>query len=89
MMEEYFTQPILDAVARAAEIAQKANCSLAQLALAWCLRRPEVTSVITGATKPEQVDDNVAAADLDVDPRVLAELDRVLEPVAPFEAYTS
>jgi aryl-alcohol dehydrogenase-like predicted oxidoreductase len=53
------------------------------------LRRPEVTSVITGATKPEQVDDNVAAADLDVDPRVLAELDRVLEPVAPFEAYTS
>lgn len=72
MMEDYFTQPILDAVARCKPLAEEANTTLARLALAWCLRRSEVASVIVGATKPEHVDGNVAAADLDVDPSIFA-----------------
>jgi len=89
MMEDYFTQPVLDAVQRVKPLAERAHCTPAQLALAWCLRNDAVTSVIVGATRPEQVDDNVAAADLDVDPEIFREIDEILAPVAPFEPYTS
>jgi voltage-dependent potassium channel beta subunit len=89
MMEDYFTQPVLDAVQKLKPLAERARCTPAQLALAWCLRDEVVSSVIVGATRPEQVDDNVAAADLDVDPQVFRELDDILVPVAPFEPYTS
>ncbi|MGD1068056.1 MAG: aldo/keto reductase, partial [Vulcanimicrobiaceae bacterium] len=89
MMEDYFTQPVLDAVQRLRPLAQAAHCTLAQLALAWCLRTDVVSSVIIGATRPEQVDDNVAAADLDVDPEIFRQMDDILAPVAPFEPYTS
>jgi aryl-alcohol dehydrogenase-like predicted oxidoreductase len=83
MMEDYFTQPVLDAVQSLKPLAKEANATLGQLALAWCLRRPEISSVIAGATKPEHVDDNVAAADLDVDPAIFARMDAILVPVAP------
>jgi voltage-dependent potassium channel beta subunit len=87
MMEEYFTQPILDAVQRAKKLAEDAGVTLAQAALAWCLRRPEISSVIVGATKPEHVNENVKAADLTIDPALLAQLDALLVPVAPEVPY--
>ena len=87
MMEDYFTQPILDAVQRANELARKSGYTLAQVALAWCLRRPEISSVIVGATKPEHVDENVKAGDLSVDPAIFVQLDRILAPVAPEQPY--
>ena len=89
MMEDYFTQPVLDAVQRLRPLADEAGCTIAQLALAWCLRDEVVSSVIVGATRPEQVDDNVAAAELDVDPHLFHQMDDILAPVAPFEPYTS
>jgi len=58
-----------------------------QLALAWCLRRPQIASVIVGATRTEHVDDNVAAADLAVDPSIFERMDDILGPVAPSEPY--
>ncbi len=87
MMGNYFTQPILDAVRRIEPLAREAGTTPGRLALAWCLRRPEVASVICGATKPEHVDDNAAAAELDVDPELLARMDDVLIPVAPHQPY--
>lgn len=89
MMEDYFTQPVLDAVQKLKPLAQRAGCSLSQLALAWCLREPAVTSVIVGATKPEHVDDNVRAGDLHIDASIFEEMNRTLESVAPFEHYIS
>jgi voltage-dependent potassium channel beta subunit len=89
MMEDYFTQPVLDAVARVEPLAREAGCTMAQLALAWCLRRSEISSVIVGATRVEQVDDNVAAADLTIDPEIFTRMDAILEPVAPHEPYES
>jgi voltage-dependent potassium channel beta subunit len=89
MMEDYFTQPVLDAVAQLAPLAREANATPAQLALAWCLRRREISSVIVGATKIQQVEDNAAAADLDVDPAIFARMDAILSPVAPSEPYLS
>ena len=45
------------------ELAQELELTTAQLAIAWVLRRKEVSSVITGATRIEQLDENLAAAD--------------------------
>jgi voltage-dependent potassium channel beta subunit len=87
MMEDYFTQPVLDAVQRLAPLARQAGCTLSQLSLAWCLRDPVVSSAIVGATKVEHVNDNLGAADLDVDPNVFEEMNRILAPVAPTEPY--
>jgi voltage-dependent potassium channel beta subunit len=89
MMEDYFTQPVLDAVQKLRPLAERAGCTPAQLALAWCLRQRAVTSVIVGATKVSQVDDNAAAGDLEIDPSIFAEMDAILGPVAPYEPYTS
>lgn len=55
-------------VRRLRSIASQLDCSLAQLALAWCAKNPHVSSVITGASRPEQVTDNLGA--LDVIPRL-------------------
>jgi voltage-dependent potassium channel beta subunit len=87
MMEDYFTAPVLAAVQRVVPLAREAGCSMGQLALAWCLRRPEVSSAIVGATKIEHLEDSLAAGDLDIDPSVFAAMDRILEPVAPSEPY--
>ena len=46
------------------KIAKDIGCSVAQLALAWCLKNPHVSTVITGASKPEQVKQNMAAMDV-------------------------
>lgn len=89
MMEDYFTQPVLDAVQKLRPLAEESNCSIAQLALAWCLRQPAVSSVIVGATSPRHVEENAAAGDLDVDPSVFAAMDRILTPVTPHEPYLS
>lgn len=89
MMDRYFTQPVLDAVAKLAPLAREAGTTLGALSLAWCLRRPEISSVIVGATRPEHVDQNVAAADLDVDPDVFERMDTILESVLPYEPYVS
>ncbi len=81
-MRRYFTQEVLDAVAEAKAVADEAGVSLSQLALRWCLRQPGVSSVIVGATRTAHVDDNVAAADLEVDPGALERFDALLAPVA-------
>ncbi len=81
-MQRYFTQEVLDAVAEARAVAEEAGVELAQLALRWVLRRPEVSSAIVGATKPHHVDANVAAADLDLNAEVLDRFDAALAGVA-------
>ena len=53
-------------------IARDLDCTLAQLALAWCIKNPHVSTVITGATRPEQVTENMKAQD--VAPRLTAEV---------------
>jgi len=83
-MREYLTQEVLDAVAELRSDAAEAGCTLAQLSLAWCLRRPEVSSVIVGASRPEQLDETVAAADLDVDPALFDAVDRILGSIAVY-----
>lgn len=59
-------------------IADELGCTMAQLALAWCLVNQDVSTVITGASKPEQVEENMAS--LEIVPKLTAEvMDRVEE----------
>ena len=61
------------------EVARDIGVPLSQLALAWCLRQPNVASVITGASRPQQVLENVGAADLELEPGVLARIEAILD----------
>jgi L-glyceraldehyde 3-phosphate reductase len=59
------------------EIARKRGQTLAQMALAWCLRDPRITTVLIGASRPEQIDENVAALKSpEFSPEELAEIDK-------------
>jgi aryl-alcohol dehydrogenase-like predicted oxidoreductase len=57
--------------------------SLSQFALAWVLRRQEVSSAIIGASRPEQVVENAAAADREVAPELFARGEEILAPFIP------
>ena len=72
----------LDAVARLEPTAREAGLTMAQLALAWVLRSPYVTSAIVGASRPEQVRENARAADVRLGDDVAAAVDEALSRVA-------
>jgi aryl-alcohol dehydrogenase-like predicted oxidoreductase len=66
----------IEQVKQLAPITQELGCTLSQLALAWCLKNPNVSTVITGASKVSQVAENMQA--LDVLPKLTAEvMDRI------------
>jgi aryl-alcohol dehydrogenase-like predicted oxidoreductase len=77
-MNLVFNDPALEAVQRLVPIAEGAGLSLPVLALAWVLRRSEVASAITGASRPEQVHANVAASGVELSADVLAAIDEAL-----------
>jgi aryl-alcohol dehydrogenase-like predicted oxidoreductase len=62
-----------------APIAAELGCTMPQLALAWCLLNPHVSTVITGASRPEQVVENMAA--LDVVARITPEVEDRIETI--------
>ena len=70
--EQLSDRAALDKVERLRPIAAELDCSLAQLSLAWCASNPNVSSVITGASRPSQVVENFGA--IDVLPRLTPEL---------------
>jgi 1-deoxyxylulose-5-phosphate synthase len=74
-MDDLRTDVVLEAVQRLRPIAERLGFSMAQLALAWVLREPNVASAIIGASRPEQVEDNAAASGIELDAETLAEID--------------
>ena len=81
-IKQWLTDEILEAVDRLRPVADGAGVTLSQLALAWILRQPNVAAAIVGATQPEQVRENVAAAGLRLTDDVLRAIDDALGPVA-------
>jgi aryl-alcohol dehydrogenase-like predicted oxidoreductase len=73
-----------EAVQKVVPLAQSAGLTLAQFALAWVLREPNVASAIIGATKPEQIAENIGASGARVDPALFAEAERILSGVSTF-----
>jgi aryl-alcohol dehydrogenase-like predicted oxidoreductase len=72
------TQDVLQAVDGLRPIAAGLGISMAQLALAWVLREPNLASAIVGATRPEQVDENAAASGIELDAETLRAIDDAL-----------
>ena len=71
----------LAAVQRLAPLAAEAGLSLAQFALAWVLREPNVASAIVGASRPEQLAENAAASGAKVDPALFAQAEEILSQI--------
>jgi voltage-dependent potassium channel beta subunit len=71
----------LEAVRKLTTLAEGLQVTTAQLAIAWLLRRKEISSVITGATSMEQLDDNLGAPDAleKMDDTILEEIEQILE----------
>jgi voltage-dependent potassium channel beta subunit len=76
-LEAYLSETNRPKLRRFSAIARELGCTPAQLALAFCLRRPEITSVITGATRPAHVEENVRALEVSIPEDVLRELDQL------------
>lgn len=78
--EQILTEQNLEKTRQLAEVAQDLGVKLAQLAIAWPLRIREITSVITGASKVEHLEENLAATDVvaKLDEEVLARIDGIL-----------
>jgi aryl-alcohol dehydrogenase-like predicted oxidoreductase len=79
-ISEYLTEPILGRVARLRPVAADAGLSLAQLAIAWVLQNPAVSAAIIGASRPDQVRENVRASGVQLGPDLLAQIDDILGP---------
>ena len=82
---EWLAERILDPAKIAqvrllAPIAREIGCTMAQLSLAWCLKNPNVSSVITGASRPEQVTENMKALDVvtKLDAGVMARIEAIV-----------
>jgi voltage-dependent potassium channel beta subunit len=71
-------------VGRLAPLAHELGCTLAQLALAWCLKNPRVASVITGATRVTQIRENMHAIEVAprLTPEILQRIDAIVADVA-------
>jgi aryl-alcohol dehydrogenase-like predicted oxidoreductase len=80
-MERFMRDDLLAAVQDLRPIADELGISMPQMALAWVLREPGVSSAIVGASRPEQVEENVAASGTELPPEALARIDEVLAPV--------
>lgn len=73
----YWTEDILTRAQQMAGLAKEMEVTPAQLALAWCLRHPAVTSTIIGASRASQIEENVKAAEISIPDDVAAKLDEL------------
>jgi 1-deoxyxylulose-5-phosphate synthase len=81
-MDRFRSDEVLEAVQRLRPIADGLGISMAQLALAWVLREPNVASAIIGASRPQQVEDNAAASGIELDDATLTAIDEAVGGVA-------
>ena len=77
----WLNDDVLTRVQQLKPIAEKAGITMAQMSIAWTLQNKNVASAIVGATRPEQLDDNVKAAGVVLDADTLKAIDKVLDGV--------
>ncbi|AXX28682.1 MULTISPECIES: aldo/keto reductase family protein [Actinosynnema] len=80
-ISSFMRDEVLEKVQKLKPLAEEAGLTMAQLAVAWVLQNPNVASAIIGASRPEQVTDNVKAAGVKLEPELLEKIDAVLEGV--------
>jgi aryl-alcohol dehydrogenase-like predicted oxidoreductase len=80
---------VLERIQGLQPIADELGITMAQLALAWVLREPNVATAIVGASRPQQVEDNAAAAGIELDADVLRRIDEALGDFVSYEGPAS
>ena len=78
MMTTWLQDDVLSAVRQLRPVVEEAGCAMSQFALAWVLREPNVASAIVGVSRPEQLAENAAAADLTIDPQLFARAETII-----------
>jgi aryl-alcohol dehydrogenase-like predicted oxidoreductase len=81
MIKRWMSDDVLSRVQRLTPLAEEAGLSMAQLAVAWVLQNDNVATAIIGASRPEQVYDNVKAAGVTLPSDLLTKIDEILDPI--------
>lgn len=76
-MKKYLTSEIFDSIEKFINFAIKKECTPSQLALAWLLHKPGISSALIGASKPEQVEENVKAIDINLNAEEIVEIENI------------
>ncbi|MEV6489051.1 aldo/keto reductase family protein [Actinoplanes sp. NPDC051633] len=84
-ISRWMSDEVLGTVQKLKPLADQAGLSMAQLAVAWVLQNQNVSAAIIGASRPEQVHDNAAAAGKKLDADLLKAIDEVVNPIAEFD----
>jgi aryl-alcohol dehydrogenase-like predicted oxidoreductase len=84
-MSRLLEDDVLAKVQELRPLAEECGATMAQFALAWTLKNPNVTSAIVGATKPEQITSNIGALDIEISDDVMNRAAEILKPVAVFD----
>jgi aryl-alcohol dehydrogenase-like predicted oxidoreductase len=77
LADRYMTEANWPIVEKLGEFAQARGRSLLELAFSWLVSRPYVSSVIAGATRPEQIEQNIKAVDWALTPEEIAEINKI------------
>jgi aryl-alcohol dehydrogenase-like predicted oxidoreductase len=80
-IKRWLTDEVLSTVQRLAPLADQAGLTMAQLAIAWVLQNPNVSSAIVGASRPDQLEDNAKAAGVRLDADLLKAIDDALDAI--------
>lgn len=83
LQEQWYQPEIIAGIEKLRPIAASLGATMSQLAIAWVARNPRVSTVITGASKISQLEENLAALDVmpKLTPEILARIDSALEPI--------
>ena len=82
MIERWMSNEVLTGVQQLKPIAEEAGLTMAQLSIAWVLQNPNVASAIMGASRPEQIEKNVAAAGVKLDAGIMEKIDAAIGSLA-------
>lgn len=85
--KKHFGELAFQVLDQVEEIAAAKGCTAGQMALAWCMRQPGITSPIIGPRTMEQLEDNLKAADVTFTPEELKEIDRIIRPGTNVSPY--
>ena len=86
MISRWMKDDVLSRVQQLQPIADEAGLSMAQLAVAWVLQNPNVSAAIIGASRPEQVTENVKAAGVRIEDSAMKQIDEILDGVIERDA---
>ena len=82
MIERWMSDDVLTGVQQLKPIAEEAGLTMAQLSIAWVLQNKNVASAIMGASRPEQIAENVLAAGVKLDPAIMEKIDAAIGSLA-------